>query len=79
MEQCTTSSGHSERCSNPLCHNQVAALSDGQWRRTPRLFCSEICKQRASILHRAAVLLADLHPSAVLEALAKARSNGGEP
>ena len=28
-EPCTTSSGHSERCQNPLCANRVRAI--GEW------------------------------------------------
>ena len=68
-KRCTTSSGHSERCSNPLCAKPVEPLNHGQWRRTPRRFCSEVCKQQASIIHRAAVLLSGLPDSAVIAIL----------
>jgi hypothetical protein len=50
----TTSSGDSERCSNPLCHNRVEPLSDGRWRRTERRFCSDHCKTLAWAIRKTA-------------------------
>jgi hypothetical protein len=48
-----------ERCQNPLCGKQVSAIENG-WRRTERRFCSDLCKQQASILKRAAAMLEPL-------------------
>src|SRR5437667_6199116 len=68
IKPCTTSSGHSERCHNPLCRNTVAPIVGG-WRRTERFYCSDTCKQRASILHRAAELLMGLSDEKVIKIL----------
>jgi len=55
-EPCTTSSGHSERCQNPLCTNRVEPLENG-WRRTERRFCKDDCRQHASLIRRVSELL----------------------
>ena len=52
-QPCTTSSGHRERCHNPICHNPLEPIENG-WRRTDRLYCSDKCRQDASIIKRAA-------------------------
>ena len=67
-EACTTSNGHSERCQNPLCENRIEPIADG-WRRTERRHCSEACKQRASIIKRAAKLLEGLSDEKALKVL----------
>jgi hypothetical protein len=66
IEPCTTSSGHSERCQNPLCTNQVEPLEDG-WRRTERRSCCDECRQTASILRRAGKLLENETDQRVIE------------
>lgn len=48
----TTSSGHSERCQNPFCNVPIDPLPNGDWRRTPRKFCSSRCKIDAFALRR---------------------------
>jgi len=62
----TSSLKDSESCGNPLCAKRFAPSG---LRIKPRRFCSEICKQQASILHRAAVLLSGLPDSAVIAIL----------
>ncbi len=49
--------GIPERCLNPVCGKPVEANAEGTWRRTPRQFCSDGCKNDASVLRRAARLL----------------------
>jgi hypothetical protein len=44
-------------CGNPLCSN---TFSRGGVANSPKRFCSDPCKQQASILRRAAALLIDL-------------------
>ena len=58
-QPCTTSSGHRERCHNPICHNPLEPIENG-WRRTERLHCSDKCRQDASIIRRAAAALVPL-------------------
>ena len=58
MEPCTTRERHSKRCQNPLCNSPVEPIVDG-WRRTERRFCSDTCKQEASLIRRVAKLLDD--------------------
>jgi hypothetical protein len=67
-EPCTTSSGHSERCQNPLCGNQVEPLENG-WRRTERRSCCEECRQAASLIRRVRKLLENETDERVLEIL----------
>jgi hypothetical protein len=62
----TASLKDSESCESPLCTNRFAPSG---LKIKPRLYCSEICKQQASILHRAAVLLSGLPDSAVIAIL----------
>jgi hypothetical protein len=67
-EPCTTSSGHSERCQNPLCGNQVEPLEIG-WRRTERRSCCEECRQVASLIRRVRRLLENETDERVIEIL----------
>jgi hypothetical protein len=67
-EPCTTSSGHSERCHNPLCANQVEPLENG-WRRTERRFCKDECRQHASLIRRVSKLLENETDERALEIL----------
>jgi hypothetical protein len=62
----TASLKDSESCESPLCTNRFAPSG---LKIKPRRFCSEICKQQASIIHRAAVLLSGLPDSAVIAIL----------
>jgi hypothetical protein len=53
------------RCENPVCQVPVEELqSEGKktWRRTPRKFCSDRCKQERWILMQAAKILIELEP-----------------
>jgi hypothetical protein len=69
---CTTSSGHRGRCQNPVCGNPVESIETG-WRRTERLYCSDKCKQQASLIHRVAALLVLRGKEKAWEALSKTR------
>jgi len=62
----TASLKDSESCLSPLCTNRFAPSG---LKIKPRRFCSEICKQQHSIIHRAAVLLAGLPDIAVIAIL----------
>jgi hypothetical protein len=53
----TTSSGDSERCANPFCGRLIEPLANGDWRRTPRKFCSDRCKMDGYVLRRAGEML----------------------
>ena len=44
------------RCESPLCGNALPLLENG-WRRTERRFCSDQCKQEASLIRRVAKLV----------------------
>ena len=61
-------------CQNPLCGKQVSAIENG-WRRTERRFCSDLCKQQASILRRAAALLGPLGKDRAWEIITGVRLN----
>ena len=50
--------GISGACLNPVCGKPIEPIPKATWRRTPRRFCSDQCKSDASILRRAAALLA---------------------
>jgi hypothetical protein len=65
---CTTSSGHPERCHNPICGNRLEPIEKG-WRRTERIHCSDKCRQDASIIKRAAKLLERFSDEKALEIL----------
>ena len=60
----------SQKCESPLCAAEFEA-SGPQVR--PKRYCSKECRQAASIIRRAAMLLDGLPPEAVLEMLARAR------
>ena len=64
----------SQKCESPLCAAEFEA-SGLQVR--PKRYCSKECRQGASVIRRAAMLLVDLTPEAVLEVLAKARDGHG--
>jgi len=64
--QFTTSSDDSWMCHNPLCHNAVPPIGLG-WRRTERLYCSDICKQTAWILKQAREALASFTDQEVID------------
>jgi hypothetical protein len=49
-----------ETCQSPLCESRFEPLAEGDWRRTPRKFCSDGCKQQASLIRRVAALLEPL-------------------
>ncbi len=61
--------GIPERCLNPVCGKPVEPISEGAWRRTPRRFCSDRCKNETSVIKRAARLLAGLSQGRVTEIL----------
>jgi hypothetical protein len=63
-----------ERCQRPLCDKLMESKSKHA---AKKFYCSAKCKVDAWAIKRAAVLLADLHPSAVLEVLTKARDGHG--
>ena len=65
FEPLTTSSGHFERCQNPLCDTPIEPL-EGGWRRTAKRFCSDDCKMAGWILKRAGELLAGCADKEVL-------------
>ncbi len=67
--------GIPERCVNPVCGNLIEPLPDGAWRRTPRRFCSDQCKDDTSALRRAAAVLAGLSQGRISEIL-KEQANG---
>jgi hypothetical protein len=67
-EPCTTSSGYSERCQNPICGNPVEPIKAG-WRRTERLYCSDKCRQDASLIRRVAAVLVPLGKEQAWKAL----------
>ena len=67
-EACTTSRGQSGRCQNPLCAVPIELLEAG-WRRTERLYCSDECKQQASLIRRVGALLNDLPDEQVIRIL----------
>lgn len=58
-----------DTCQSILCGNRLEPLPNGTWRRTPRLFCSDTCRQVASIIRRAGKLLATVPDDRVLEIL----------
>ena len=64
----------SQRCLSPLCRNRMEPKSKHA---AVKFYCSVKCKIDAWAVHRAALLLADFHPSVVLQVLAKARNHGG--
>jgi hypothetical protein len=66
LEPCTTSRGHSERCLNPVCEQQVEPIENG-WRRTERFYCGDVCRQQASIIRRAAKLIEGLSDQEALK------------
>ncbi len=49
----TTSSGHSQRCSNPFCNTVIEPMIHGRWRR----FCSDACKYDYHALKRVKALV----------------------
>ena len=52
-----------KRCGNPLCQNR---FPQSGLPANPRRFCSDTCKQQASIIRRAAALLDVLSDAEVL-------------
>ena len=60
-----------ERCLNPVCGKPVEPIAEGAWRRTPRQYCSDRCKNETSVIKRAARLLAGLSQGRVAEILEK--------
>jgi hypothetical protein len=52
-QPCTAKQRHSERCLNPICRNEVEPNAEAD-----RFYCSDSCRQQASIIRRAAGLLA---------------------
>jgi len=61
----------SEACQNPLCRNPLPGVESG-WRRTERLYCSDICKQVAWMLKQVREALKDCSDQQVIEIM---RSN----
>ena len=57
------------RCLNPVCGKPIESIADGAWRRTPRQFCSDQCKDDTSALRHAATLLAGLSQGRASEIL----------
>jgi hypothetical protein len=58
-----TDTVHAFYCSNPLCSETIKPTR--RWQK----FCSSRCRQQASLIHRAAVLLSGLPDSAVIAIL----------
>ena len=58
-----------ERCLNPVCGRPVEPIAEGTWRRTPKRFCSDRCKNETSVLRRAAKLLDGLSQGRVRQIL----------
>jgi hypothetical protein len=71
----TPSLKDSESCGNPLCAKRFPRSG---LKIKPRRFCSDDCKQAASILRRAANLLDGFPSRAVLAILAKVRNGDGK-
>jgi len=61
--------GIPERCLNLVCGMPVEPIAEGAWRRTPRQYCSDRCKNHTSVLKRAARMLAGLSHGRVTEIL----------
>jgi len=47
-------------CGNPVCGNLIEPEEEGNWRRTPRKYCSDRCKMDGWAIRRACDLLASL-------------------
>ena len=72
--QCTESESHSQRCLNPLCGNPV----EPKRKHAPvKRYCSADCRQAASIIKRAAVLLESMTDGQALAVLRRDSRNGG--
>ena len=71
VEMASTNGNETEECSNPLC--------DVRFQQTglaikPRRFCSDHCKQQASLIRRVAALFDGLPDTRVIEIL-KSKQN----
>ncbi len=69
--------GGFERCLNPVCGKPLEPIAKGTWRRTPRQFCSDGCKNDASVLRRAARLLARVGQDGAWEILRELNGDAG--
>jgi hypothetical protein len=66
-----------ERCSNPLCNNQIGPVGEN-WRRTPKKFCSDQCKTSTWALRRTADLLSSLPIEKKIEILSAVSSQNNQ-
>jgi len=78
-KQCTTRNGVSGKCLNPVCGVLLESPEEGTWRRTPRMYCCDVCKGEASILRRAGKLLADYGMAKAWEVLTRLDQGMGNP
>src|SRR5687768_14440755 len=58
-----------EECTNPLCENPIESDKGKTWRRTPKKFCSDKCKNGVWALRKAAGLMSALPAYKKLEVL----------
>src|SRR5215813_2460010 len=57
-----------ERCSSPICNNEIQPVGE-IWRRTPRKFCSDRCKNDTWALRKTADLLCSFPAEKKIEIL----------
>ena len=67
----------SEACGNPVCSNLIGP-KEGNWRRTPRKYCSDRCKMDGWAIKHARDLLAPLPEDRRREILATGRNMADE-
>ena len=67
----------SERCSSPLCNNGIEPEGKN-WRRTPKKFCSDLCKTNTWALRRTAYLLSGLPIEKKIEILSNISSRNNQ-
>jgi hypothetical protein len=68
----------SETCGNPVCSNLIGPKEKGNWRRTPRKYCSDRCKMDGWAIKHARDLLASLPEDRRREILATGRNMADE-
>ena len=61
-QPCTAKHGHSQRCLNPVCRNEVEPNAKGD-----KFYCRDVCRQQASIIRRAAKLFEGLSDDEVIQ------------
>ena len=63
-----------ERCSSPICNNEIEPEGEN-WRRTPKKFCSERCKTDAWAIRKTAHLLSGFPTEKKIEILSAVPSH----